>query len=232
MKRMKKRLLLITIILTFVLALSAGVNLAGADTVSDSTLFGTWKLGYVLGNGAEGLNRTIDNGTSIYYFFTDDRLSGLSVAPDGSKDRLAGRAYTVSNGKLHDASGADMTVYIQDGVLHMSQSGTEMLLVRADLDFLKGGTWYYIGLRDDGQPDTVQKTQEFLSAGGTITFTFRDTEATVATTWNGSTSAKQVPYTVLYDNVIKMYGDTVEVLIAENQMVITDGTTWQYYEKK
>ena len=24
----------------------------------------------------------------------------------------------------------------------------------------------------------------------------------------------------------------VEVLIAENQMVITDGTTWQYYEKK
>lgn len=74
------------------------------------------------------MNKTLSKGTRIYYIFTDDEMSGLSIAPDGSVSKLAKRSYSFSNGKLKIAAGANMDVLYQDGVLHLSEKGTEMLL--------------------------------------------------------------------------------------------------------
>ena len=208
-----------------------GTKTAVADSVSDKTFFGTWKLEYVLGNGADGMNKTLSKGTRIYYIFTDDEMSGLSIAPDGSVSKLAKRSYSFSNGKLKDAAGANMDVLYQDGVLHLSEKGTEMLFIRADLDFLKNSTWNYVGLKDSKQANLEKQTQDFLSSGGSVTFTFREKDVVIATTQNGRTSTNTTSYTIQYDNVIQMNGSVVEILIAEDRMIITDGQTWQYYEK-
>ena len=227
------RALLVSVVFAFVFlpAAPAGMGTARAAAVSDTTLFGTWKLEYATGDNADGLNATIEGGTRIYYIFTDDEVSGLSIAPDGSTDTLAKRAYTVSDGKLLDGSGDNTDIALTDGVLSLTENGTQLLLDRADLEFLMDGTWNYVAMRDDTQPEAVQNLEGFIASGGVISFTFGNNEVTIATTENGSTSARTVPYIVEHDNVIRMFDSSVEVLIADDRMILTDGTTWQYYEK-
>ncbi len=145
---------------------------ASAGTITDSVVWGTWIMKYVMGNGADGLNASIDGGTRIYYIFNDDQMWGYSVFTDGTSDALAARSYSISDGKLEFSSGNTMDIFLSDGVLHLSESGTEMLFIRGDIDFLEG-SWDYVAISDDTQPETVRAVNEFFALGGEINFTFK-----------------------------------------------------------